>query len=186
MNRCDGFTLLEVVLALAILATGVVSAAQVIALGTRSTDSARSATMASILAGQKMEQLRALAWGYQADGTETTDVSTDAAGETAAAQGGTGLCRSPQGTLETNVEGFVDYLDGAGGWVGAGSTPPSAAEYIRRWSIEPLAAETRDTLVLEVVVFRRVAGNSRAEPASAGMFDPEEARIVGLKTRRAN
>jgi Tfp pilus assembly protein PilV len=56
-----GSTLIEVLVAALVLTTGVIAAAQLVSIATLSNVSARTTTTAVILAGQKAEQLRALA-----------------------------------------------------------------------------------------------------------------------------
>ena len=56
-----GFTILETVVAAAILATGLVALAQVIVLATTATARARDVTRATLAAAQKIEELRATA-----------------------------------------------------------------------------------------------------------------------------
>ena len=60
----SGFTLVEVLIAVAIFITLSVGVAQLIAVATGAVRAARERTSAAILAGAKMEQLRSLAWTY--------------------------------------------------------------------------------------------------------------------------
>jgi hypothetical protein len=168
--RREGVALLEVMVALALLTGAVVALAGLFSVAARSNGEARRATLMTIAAGQKMEQLRGLSWAVAEDGSDLADVSTDVSvwPETG---GGTGLRPSPPDTLTTNTAGFVDYLDEHGSWVGTGPAPGPSAAYIRRWSIEPLADSPLDTLVLRVVVVPRSA-------ASAAV--PREARFDAI------
>ena len=61
-NRADGFTLVEVLLAISIFTVGLVSLAQLALLARESDRSAALLTVASVLAQDKMEQLRATPW----------------------------------------------------------------------------------------------------------------------------
>ena len=99
-----------------------------------------------------------------------------------AASGGTGLSASPAGALFTSTTGYVDYLDGAGTWVGTGSAPVSGTVYIRRWSITPLPEDPNNTLVLQVMVTRQ--RNRGAADLGAGIRLPDEARLTSIKTRK--
>ena len=121
-SSASGFTLVEVLIAVAIFITLSVGVAQLIAVATRAVRAARERTSAAILAGAKMEQLRSLAWTYfppepgdpaLARSDRTTDVS-----HPAHASNGAGLQASPVGTLGSNTPPYVDYVDGAGRWVG--------------------------------------------------------------------
>jgi hypothetical protein len=109
-----------------------------------------------------VEQLRALAWGYDADGRPVSDLTSDTAVEPPRPSGGRGLSPSPAGTLERSTAGWVDYVNGAGDPLGGGESPPSGAIFARRWSITPLDAGT--VIVIDVCVVRLVTG-PRGEPA---------------------
>ena len=112
--RRSGFTLLEVMVALALLTGALLAVAQLLVVAARAAVLSRDVTTATCLAGQKMEQLRGLAWGFDIDGGTSDDADSDVAGWPDAVTGGTGLSRSPPGSLGSNVAGFVDYLDEAG------------------------------------------------------------------------
>ena len=72
-----------------------------------------------------------------------------------------GLPPSPGGTLATNTDGYVDYLDINGCVLGGGATPPAGTVFIRRWSVEPLPTNPNNTLILQVLVTRRAIGGPR-------------------------
>ena len=155
----NGFSILEVLVATTILAVGLVALAQLFAISTKANGRARATTFGAVLAGQKMEQLRGLTWGFDLAGLPVSDAD---------------LSPSPSGTLQDNVAGYVDYLDANGNALGGGTTPPGppgGTIYIRRWSISPLPAHPDNTLVLQVLVTRRPAG--------------EDVRLVSVKTRKA-
>jgi prepilin-type N-terminal cleavage/methylation domain-containing protein len=165
-----GFSLIETLFAMTILTAALVVVAQVAAASTRANQSARSTTLTTILAAQKLEQLRSLAWAFDAAGVPISDISTDT---TVAAMpaGGTGLRSSPSGALEQNTVGYCDFLDGDGNMLGGGTSPPAYTAFVRRWSIDSLADVPNDTLVIQVSVIR--AGR-RAD----------ETRLVGIRTRK--
>jgi hypothetical protein len=176
--------------AVGLLVVALVALAQLFAIATRTNQGARYSTSTAVLAEQKMEQLRGLAWGFDMLGLPLSDLSTNAAvfeatGECAAAGGGAavGLQPSPAGSLATNTDGYVDYVDINGCGLGGGSTAPAGTVYIRRWSIEPLPTNPNNTLVLQVLVTRRA---DRGPEASAGSVRrlPEEARLISIKTRK--
>jgi len=168
--------------ALALLAGAVVALANLYAVASRSNDLSRAGTIAAILASQKLEQLRGLAWGYRSDGRELTDTTTDVAAHPNGSTGGTGLLPSPPGSLLANVPGFVDYLDRAGAWVGTGVTPPANAAYVRRWSIGLPPGSAGDAIVIHVVVLRR-GGEARVAAGLGTHF--ETALLTGVLARRA-
>ncbi len=151
LSRADaGFTLVEICVAMmlvAIVATGV---AGLCTLAIAVCDAARVQTSATILASQKIEQLRALTWTIDAAGAVVSDRTSDLSRDPAST-GGAGLGPSPADSLDANVGGYVDYLNTSGEWVGTGASPPPLARYIRRWRVRPLAGDP-DALVLQVLV----------------------------------
>jgi hypothetical protein len=178
-DRSEGFSLVEVIVAAGLLASALVALAQLLAIGTETNAAARDGTFAAILAQQKMEQLRGLAWGFDPAGRPFGDVGTDTAVVPESPVGGTGLQPSPPDTLWRNRDGYVDYLDSEGLALGGGSSVPRGAMYVRRWSIQPLPADPGDTLVLQVMVRR-----SPTDPEKPGSRAPDEVRIVSVKTRK--
>src|SRR5215218_6167332 len=107
-----GFSLVEVLVATALMATATLGLAQLLVTSVRIGRVVRFTTTATVLAFQKMEQLRSLNRGE--------------------------LMPSPPGALTTNVAGHVDFLDENGGAVDGGPDPPAGAVFVRRWSIDPL------------------------------------------------
>ena len=72
-GRCDqGFSLVEVLIANVILAVGVLSVAQLFTLAIASNVAAARRTEATILASQKLEELRAMPWGTE-EGSGNSD-----------------------------------------------------------------------------------------------------------------
>ncbi len=168
-SRPEGFSLIETLIAMALMSVALASLAQLFTISMASTMAARFRTAESLLAGQKLEQLRGLAFGLDGAGTPMTDVTTGTSGlfDTS---GGIGL--SPGGSLDTRIAGYVDFLDAHGR-----PTDSSDAVYTRRWSIEPLAADSGNTLVVQVLVTRR--------PGDAPGWSPDDVRMVAVRTRKA-
>src|SRR5437660_10467026 len=156
-----GFSIIEVLMATALMVTAVASLAQLFVLSTDRNKSSKNTTFAAVLAQHKMEQLRSLTWGFDTLGLPATDTSTDTT-KFPETNGGTGLSPSPVNTLQQNVIGYVDYLDAKGQTLGgATATPPGTAVYIRRWMIEPLPTNPNNTIVIQVLVTRhRDRGNA--------------------------
>lgn len=177
-----GFSLLEVLVATTILTVALTALAQLVAMSTGANSRAKSITYAVLLAQQRMEQLRSLAWGFDAVGQPLTDLASDITVSPESAAGGAGLSPSPPDALRRNIAGHVDYLDGSGVVLGRGGTPPAGTVYIRRWSVAPVDAG--DTLVLQVLVTRQRSPRI-AERAAGGGRLPEEVRLVTVKTRKA-
>jgi Tfp pilus assembly protein PilV len=163
-GKDDGFSLIETVLAAGMLASLAVGVAQVFAVSARGNDIARVQTLASILAAQKMEQLRSLTWAHAPGGEPLSDTSTDLASDPPT-DGGFGLRAAPAGSLDADVPFYVDYLSASGTRVPA----RDSAAYVRRWSIAPLAADPGNLLLLQVRVVIVAGGDSR---------------LVSLKARR--
>jgi len=170
-----GFSLVEVLVASAVLMTGLIAVAQMFITSTNANMAARRVTTTAVLAQQKIEQLRALAWGFDEFGLPVSDFSSNITVTPPASSGGVGVQASPANTLTTSTPGYVDYLDAYGAWVGTGAAPPNGAIYVRRWSIEPLPTNPNNTLVFQVLVGRI----SAAGPPS------DLARQVTLKTRKS-
>jgi prepilin-type N-terminal cleavage/methylation domain-containing protein len=181
-RRAAGFSLIEVLIATAVFATALIAVAQMFVVATRANSSARASTVASVLAQQKMEQLRSLTWGFDASGNVLSDLQSNLAVTPPTASGGPGLSASPAGTLFQSTAGYADYLDASGTWMGTGANPVAGTVYIRRWSVTPLPADPGNTLVLQVVVTRRL--NRGGANAGAGTRLPDEARMTSLKTRK--
>jgi type II secretory pathway pseudopilin PulG len=179
----SGFSLLEVLIATAMLATAVVSLAGLFAVATRSNLASRGTTYAAILAAQKLEELRALTWGFDRDGLPLTDTTANTAASPETPGGGTGLQPSPADALRANLDGWVDYVDRFGTKIGGGATLLPGTAFIRRWSVEPLPADPANIVVIQVLV----TGNRNRGAADRGpaVRLPEEARLVTAKARKA-
>jgi prepilin-type N-terminal cleavage/methylation domain-containing protein len=186
-RRDAGFSLIEVIVALALLAGTLVALAHLLVIGTRLNAIARETTLASVLAGQKMEQLRSLAWGFDPSGLPISDTTTDVALMGSSAIGCTpvpsaaplGLTMSPGDTLSSNVDGYVDFVDARGCPLGGGAEAPAGTMFVRRWAVDPVEDDGGNTLVLRVRVLRWAAGT-----ATGGVRVPGEARLVTVKTRK--
>jgi hypothetical protein len=125
-----GSTLIEVLVAMCITITGVVTMAQLFRIAAVGTASARDTTLATIYAGQKAEEIR----------SEGQATASD--------------------TLQRNALGYVDHLDGFGSVVGEDETAPPLAVYTRRWSIEPLPGDPGVRIVQVLVTRQRNRGQA--------------------------
>jgi hypothetical protein len=124
-----GFALLEVIVASAIATTIAAGSFAVISMSIQANDRAPISMSLS-------------------------DVTTNL-GNDPSTDDGRGLLASPPGTLTSNVDGYVDYLDASGRWVGSGTAIPPAAVYIRRWAVQPHPGDPDNLLVLHVVAGTR-------------------------------
>jgi prepilin-type N-terminal cleavage/methylation domain-containing protein len=163
LHSSNGFSLIEVMVSSAVLACAVLLVAQQTAASIGSTARAREVGEAALLAWQKVDQLRALAFTIDDGGGPVTDVAADSAAAPERRSGGTGLAPSPAGTLSHDTAGYVDYLDALGEPLGGGDAPPPGARYRRRWAVS-LADGNPDLLALRV---RVVAVAGEAELAGA-------------------
>jgi hypothetical protein len=161
-----GSMLIEALVAMLMLTTGLLAMAELVRIATASNIRARRVSVAAILAGQKLEQLRSLAWGLDVHGSPVSDA---------------GLRASP-GSLQRNTPGFVDHVDGSGVIVGHDALAPAAALYTRRWSVEPWAGSA-DVVLIQVLV-TQTQSRGLADRGSVAHL-PGDARLLTIKARHA-
>jgi hypothetical protein len=161
-THASGFTLLEVLVATTLLFVAVASLAGLSVMATQANAHAKITTFAALLAARKIEELRALPWGFDALGNPRSDV---------------GLAISPSDSLEQNTSGYCDFLDASGVSLGGGGSPSDRTVFVRRWSIQPLSSNPANALVFQVVVRRLRPGTS-----GAAVF-ADEAALATVRTR---
>jgi prepilin-type N-terminal cleavage/methylation domain-containing protein len=151
-----GFSLLEALVALALLGSALAALAQLVVMATEANVSARATTLATALAIDKMEQLK----GQGAD-----------------------LRASPPGSLRVNSEGYCDFFDGAGRLLGGGAIASSTSVYVRRWAVEVLPSDPENARVLQVRVIpqHRVLRPALGWP---GAVPADASGLVALRTRK--
>ena len=171
---CRGFSLIEVLIALALLAVAVLGGVQLVTISMQAISTARVQNLSVVLASARLEDLRGLTFEFDDLGSPSPDLQTDLT-TTPRTSSGSGLATG--GSIASNVNGYVDHLDGQGNWVGTGAVAPPAAAYTRRWSISP-SAVAPDSLVLEVLVLPVVAA------PGAGRGAPGAAHLVTLIARK--
>ena len=76
MTRDDGFALLEALVASTLLVVGVLSLVQIFTLAARADITARHLTVGSMLAAQKIEELRSSPWSAPTEGIDRLDEFT--------------------------------------------------------------------------------------------------------------
>lgn len=142
-------------IAVSITAVALTALAELFVIASQANADARRSSFASVLAAQKIEELRSL---------------------------GAGLVQQGQPSLSSNLAGACDFLDQYGRPLGTGTNPPSGTVYIRRWSVEPIASDP-DTFVVQVAVFPGLwkGGTNPAGPDARSFGG---AQIVTLKARR--
>ena len=129
-----GFSLIETLIAAAILITVLAGLAQMVAWSVSHAREAGSRSRALVAAQDKLEELRALSWSIDLNGLPLSD---------------SGLSPSPAGSLDTNTSGYCEFLDAAGR-----VTSTNGAVVVRRWAIAPLDVGLIDTLAITVCSFR--------------------------------
>jgi type II secretory pathway pseudopilin PulG len=181
-RNCSGFSLVETLVATTLMATAIVTLAELFALSTRTNVSSHNTTFASVLAEQKMEELRSLVWGFDTQGLPLSDISSNTAVTPMGTTGGTGLKPSPTTTLKEDTTGWVDHIDAYGNKVSSNDTQANIV-YTRRWSVTPLPTNPNNTLVIQVLV-TRIKDRGQANNGNVGRL-PEEARMIAVRTRKA-
>jgi prepilin-type N-terminal cleavage/methylation domain-containing protein len=106
-RHSPGFSLVECLVATALLATAIVSLGQLIAMSAANAGAAHDSTFAALLAQRKVDEWR---------GLPASDLVESCGGEAVSSS-------------------CVDYLDANGELIAAGgSTPPAGTAYVLRWS----------------------------------------------------
>jgi len=160
----DGFTLLETLCALGLLA---IVAAGVLPLGLLATklteNQGHLVARTTEYAQDKLEQLLALAYG---DSTSDTRVFP------ATATGGTGLTVGGSVNTAAPVNGYVDYLDANGNVLAAANGAPANWFYMREWQVTTPRANLKQVTVTAIV----------RSAAAGGLGDVPRSSVTALKT----
>ncbi len=146
-----GITLLDALVATAILVTVTTGVAGLLTWSTRAVAAAGTETTAVWLAQQKLEQLAALEWSVDEAGLARSDDTTSVAVDPMRASG-PGLRPSPGSAADVNTPEYVDFVGSDGSWRGDTALPRPGAAFVRRWSVVPLAGDPLHTLVITVSV----------------------------------
>ena len=148
-----GSTLIEAVVAIAILATSVVSLCGLVSVAVRTITLTRERTIAAALASQKLEDLSLAA---------------------------PTLPQSSPDAVSHDEAGFVEYLDAAGAVVGTGAGARGVV-YVRRWAVSPLVADPALKIIhVAVSPCRRVStsGSGCADAAGTVRFATIRSSVV--------
>jgi hypothetical protein len=163
----------------------VAGVAGVWAITAASTRAARDQTVAMQLARDKLEQLAALTWAVRSiDGADVlaSDVTTNVS-RLPATTDGSGTQPSPTDSLAVSRATYTDYLDARGRWLGAGTSPPVEARFVRRWWLAHTGGGSSEMLLLQVLVATVSADAMR--PAGAWWRNhPAAVWLCGAKVRR--
>ena len=89
----------------------------------------------------------------------------------------------PSGPVAGAADGYIDYLDRDGAWIGTGPDPPAGTAFVRRWSVSPVPAAGPDALLLQVaVVAASVRGGAGATTVRPG--DPGVTWLATVRVRQ--
>jgi len=179
-----GFSILEVLMATTILTVGLAALAQLFAISTRANFSAKTTSTAAILAQQKMEQLRALTWGFDVLGLPLSDYSSDTTVIPEAPTGGKGLTPSPPDVLKSNQDGYCDFLDRYGYPLGYGlcflaATIFFAVSFVFLALVREPAGPARERPRPITAYLRRLPRLVRADPNLARFLGARALDVVG-------
>jgi hypothetical protein len=126
---------MEALIAVAVLGVGIGTVAELALMATRVSHRSRDDSVLTMVGRDKLEELTGLA----------------SAGDMR------GLTISPPGSLASNVGGYCDFLDVHGLVLPGTSTEPGSTQYVRRWSIRPIADHS-NLFLMQVVVSSRRGG----------------------------
>lgn len=147
LTSTRGFTLIETLIATALIVTAVAGLAHLFALSVRFTRDSGQFGVALVAAQDKLEALRSARYDYDHDGSPVTDPS---------------LRVSPADALHSDVADYFDRLDERGY-----SLEGDDGAFVRRWRITPIAADEPSAIAIDVCVFRAPAVNAQLEAADA-------------------
>ena len=184
----QGFTLVEVVVAVAVLVTVLAGVAGVWTMTAAATRAAREQTLAMQLARDKLERLAALTWGVQSIGgvdVLASDVTTNVS-RVPATLDGSGTRASPPDSLGASRATYADYLDARGRWLAAGPAPPGGARFVRRWWLARTGAGPSEMLLFQVLVTTvpAVPGDTMGSAGAWWRNHPNAVWLCGAKVRR--
>ena len=126
---------METLIAVAVLGIGLGTVAELALMATRASQRSRDDSVLAILGRDKLEELTGLA----------------SAGDVRA------LTVSPPDSLASEVGGYCDFLDVHGRVLPGKMTEPTSTQYVRRWSVRPVAHHS-NLVLIQVVVSRRRGG----------------------------
>lgn len=171
----SGFSLMEVVVALALMALGFACLAPLLAQCTRVLGAAAAESRAVAAAVSRLEELNALVHEQRSSTlTPVTDESTDLS-TVPATLNGTGLTSGAPSTAWHDVPGHVDTVRDDG----STTTARKEATTLRRWAVSAVVgAGTGDTRLLQVFAAAAALedagaarGSSAPKPGDVWLFD---------------
>lgn len=154
----DGFTLVEVLVALGLVLACAAGVGQLIVVALSSARHAREDSVATLLAAQKIEELRG------------------------AASAPAGPMLSPDNAIEMDVPGFSDNVDASG--APSSGTPGRTATFVRRWRVRPLVSDTAAGWVFHVVVMPSWRSTRPGASPGRGTGADGDALLMAVRTIR--
>jgi prepilin-type N-terminal cleavage/methylation domain-containing protein len=133
-----GFTLIEMMFAVALLLIGVLAIASIFGTAASSVHSQGDLGESVAICESKMEALRTL--NFSDTSTDTTTLNAQGVFPST---GGTGL--TPGGSTTSAMTGYSDYLDANGAY-----TKASSAIYMRMWKVTDLGTAPADSKKIAV------------------------------------
>jgi Tfp pilus assembly protein PilV len=147
-----GFSLVEALAALVILACAVLALVPLVAMSSGANGEARHLTTATLLALDKIEALRA-------SGAFTA---------------------SPPGALDQNTAGFCDFFDAFGvALAGSAGSVPVGTAFVRRWSVAIAAGTPPRQATIQVAVMPFASGVSRRRATARQRGEVRLAALIG-------
>lgn len=177
--RQDGFSLVEASVATALVAGALMMAARWVVDGAQAGSQSARASVAVVLAADKLERLRALRYAVDDAGVRRADLASDTATDPPSPTGGLGLSPAPEGTLDADIPGYVDYIASDGRTIAT----RAGAAYVRRWAIRPLTLVQDDGVIVEVCVLPIHAALSGGARDARHQLDA--VCVTSLRTRGA-
>jgi hypothetical protein len=175
-----GFVLLEIAIALLVLAGSVASLAPVIATCGVMLQDARRETLALAVAAARLEQLAALSYEQRGDTlAEVVDRTADLT-SVPPGSGGQGLEAGDGQSAWREVPGFTDWglADGRPRNEAAGDTV-----FVRRWAVATIASASDDNARLLHVFARDRPSEDREPPRASAARRPGDVWLFTVRSR---
>lgn len=175
-----GVSILETVVALALVTTGLAALAPVLVRATLMLADAREETLALALATSRLHDLEALDFDQDAGtGALRTDVTTNLASRP--------RTRSGPGLLAGDPAGAWRDLPGGWDWTTSGGRPTNNAAdaaFLRRWAVSQLPAPPGAERLLVQVCARSRAREEREGVRGSAAHRPGDVWLFSVRTRQ--
>lgn len=191
MHDEQGFSLVEVVMAIAVVSIVTISVSTALLAGRTIAAHDRAAVIGRVAAQARLTTLTSLAFqtiaGAGGAPLAITDTTTDVAAEPPG-PGGSGLQESPADALWVDRAGYVDYLDGLGRGIGTGARARARAAYVRRWAIGRQGPGGAGQVVTVAVLVAPMAAAARAAAGDPTRLGDASGVVVrrGARSRHAS